>query len=135
MFGKLFKIVAAGIAILAIFVLLQTDLGRRIYYKSLGVVNSVIRPGAPRAGNTAAAAKCRENLREIERAKRRAAQNKGKETGYLSVVEVELAMGHKLPRCPLGGNYTLGALVALPTCSISTQANLDPKDDHFLKEY
>lgn len=135
MFARVMKFLLVVGALAAVFLLSGTELGRRIYYKIRGGVYTVSHQDSPRAGSYADAAQCRENLREIERAKRKAAEQKGMTTGALTVQEVEAAMGHKIPRCPSGGRYAINPILMMPSCSIGTQANLDPKDDHFLEFY
>lgn len=83
------------------------------------------------------AAECRENLMTIERAKRRAAQEKhgGVAGGTVSAEEVAAANGGKLPECPAGGTYSIGPLNTLPRCSIYDNGTQDREDDHFIRNF
>ncbi|MBI1784689.1 hypothetical protein HYR69_06045 [Candidatus Sumerlaeota bacterium] len=108
-------------------------LGRRIYYGARNAIAGIFSPPPP--GSYTEASQCRENLREIERAKRRAAELKSMTTGMLSVQEVEAALGRPLPQCPSGGTYFINPLVQLPTCSIGSQDSLDRRDDHVITKF
>lgn len=91
----------------------------------------------PQPGNLQNAETCRNNLKMIESAKRRAAENLGLTTGgRLSWEQVCKAVGWKEPpKCPEGGTYTLNPIGNLPTCSISDHGTLDKSDDHIIFNY
>ncbi len=110
-----------------------SQFARRLYYGSRGAAYNLVEPSGPKS--YAEASQCRENLRAIERAKRVVAERKGQVAGFITVQEVEQAMGHPLPRCPSGGTYTLQALVELPTCSIDGNGTLEPRDDHIIRKF
>lgn len=82
-----------------------------------------------------AAAICRQNLRRIESAKRAVASRLGIATGSVSWDQVLKEMGGKMPKCPKGGEYTLGTLDQLPRCSIGANGTPDTKDDHLIRSY
>lgn len=91
--------------------------------------------GGQTYGNFAKADQCRRNLRLIESAKRRAAAEEGVAAGFVSNADIEKALGHKIPRCPAGGQYFIGPVVQLPACSISDSRSGDPRDDHIITQY
>jgi len=79
---------------------------------------------------------CRQNLRSIESAKRAIAQKLGKPAGDVSWSAVLQEMQlREPPKCPDGGEYTLGRIEELPRCTIGAQGNVDPADDHILKQF
>jgi hypothetical protein len=101
----------------------------------------------PPAGATEAARICRQNLDRIQAAKRRIAESRGTAVGAVTWEEVLAVMYPEkarrgitpalvqelMPRCPAGGTYTLGNLQDLARCSIGTNNNMDPADDHIIR--
>jgi len=86
--------------------------------------------------NLPAAAQCRANLRLIENAKRKVAQDQGRAIGRLTEKDLlpELP-GHKLPRCPAGGEYILGDIGTMPKCTIASNGTALTDDDHIVINY
>jgi hypothetical protein len=77
---------------------------------------------------------CRENLRMIESAKRRVAQDRGQAIGDVSWGEVLKAMNRtEIPKCPDGGEYILGPLGSLPRCTIGGNGTIRVEDDHIIE--
>lgn len=107
------------------------QIGRQIYYKGRGAVED-LKPDLTATGDPKVAARCRDNLRLIESAKRRVASGRGQEVGLVGESDVAAALGGSMPRCPGGGRYSPGALVELPSCSIGSQNPLEKSDDHLL---
>lgn len=106
--------------------------GRTVFYGAWGRLNSLL--GIHRMGIPAAAEKCRHNLMLIEAAKRRAAEDAGG-VDNVSMDQIVKANGGKLPACPSGGQYTVGSLMQLPTCSVRDNRTSDPRDDHILHKF
>lgn len=109
--------------------------GRQAYYKTRGGAAQVLKPSAPTKSGPAAAEQCKKNLREIETGKRKVASRRGAGVGAVSVAEVEEALGHRLPRCPGGGKYSLRNLEYLPHCSIGNQGDANPANDHTIRQF
>lgn len=112
--------------------------GRKAYYETRGAIDDVERAltaGSSAKGDYAAAAKCRENIRQIETAKRAAADRNGQVVGYVSKSDIIKALGHPIPKCPSGGIYTINPLVSMPKCSVGSAGAGDPKDDHFVNNW
>jgi hypothetical protein len=83
-----------------------------------------------------AASKCRENLRMIESAKRAVAEREGKSVGEVSWSAVLKEMNlTDPPKCPSGGEYTLGNIGETPRCSIGANDTIDKADDHILVNF
>ncbi len=98
--------------------------------------SAIMDDNAAPTNDPAAAEKCRENLRQIESAKRSVAQKEGKTIGEVSWAAVLKEMNLKdAPKCPSGGEYTLGRLGETPRCSKGAGGNSDPADDHILKNF
>lgn len=110
------------------------DLGRQVFYRMRGLTGGLGERRIP-VGSSSGASRCRDNLREIERAKRRAAADASIATGEVSIESVARALGGSLPRCPDGGEYFIGPLGSLPGCSIGTNGNTDAFDDHIITTY
>lgn len=91
--------------------------------------------GESTSGAAQPAQVCRGNLRRIESAKRAVAGRTGVSVGAVSWDDVVKEMGGQMPRCPAGGDYSLGALGQLPRCSIGAAGTPDPKDDHAIQAY
>jgi len=74
-----------------------------------------------------------ENLRMIESAKRKVAQDRGQAIGDVSWSEVLKEMNlREMPRCPDGGEYSLSQLGSLPRCTIGGNATRRVEDDHMI---
>ncbi len=111
-----------------------SQLGRRIYYGGLNIFWSF--SSSPSTHSYSDAATCRENLKLIEMAKRRAAEKSDLTIGIISQdAIVKYLPGKVLPECPSGGFYSINPLVQMPSCSIGPQDNVDPKDNHSLVEF
>lgn len=104
--------------------------------------------GAPNpTGNIEHARLCRENLDRIQAAKRKIAESRSTAVGAVTWEEVLAVMypdrvrrgvnsaviQQLMPRCPAGGTYTLGNIQDLPKCSIGSNNNTDPNDDHLIR--
>lgn len=81
------------------------------------------------------ASACRHNLRRIESAKRAIASRTGVATGAVSWDAVLREMGGPRPVCPKGGEYRLGTLEQLPTCTIGANHTAPKEDDHAILRY
>ncbi len=98
-------------------------------------------------GNLEHARICRENLDRIQAAKRKIAEMRSTTVGAVTWEEVLAVMypdkarrglspalvQQLMPKCPAGGTYTLGNIQDLPKCSIGTNNNTDPNDDHLIR--
>jgi len=143
MFRKSIKYILLGAIIVGVGWMFATgrfsareagDLSRRAYYQGKGAVQN-LKEFSPSSGSYNDAARCRENLKMIELAKRKAAALKNQESGFVTVQEVEAVLKGPVPACPSGGQYSINPLVQLPTCSIGSQDNLDANDDHILRHF
>ena len=94
--------------------------------QTVGALQGENKPSASAAEQAAA---CRQNLSRIESAKRALASRGMFATGDVSLDAVAREMGGSLPRCPSGGQYHLGSLEQLPTCSIGGNKSPDNADD------
>jgi len=75
------------------------------------------------AKQTASARPCIANLRELDSAKQQWAVEHGKTNGAVCIESdikrfVKLDSEGNLPKCPLGGIYTIGKVGENPTCSL-----------------
>jgi hypothetical protein len=61
---------------------------------------------------------CRNNLRQIDGATQGWAMKNHKDTNAVPTWNDILPYMKYTPKCPSGGNYTLGSLSRMPTCSI-----------------
>ena len=43
--------------------------------------------------------------------------------------------GHKIPKCPAGGEYILGDIGTMPKCTIGSNGTVRPEDDHIIINY
>ncbi len=98
-------------------------------------------------GNIEHARICRTNLDRIQAAKRKIAESRSTAVGAVTWEEVLAVMypdkfrrganpavvQQLMPRCPAGGTYTLGNIQDLPKCSIGSNNNTDPNDDHLIR--
>lgn len=82
-----------------------------------------------------AAAQCRENIKRIESAKRRVAQERGIAVGEVPFDAVVQQMGGALPKCPSGGNYQINPLGTMVRCTIGANGTKDPNDDHLITNW
>jgi hypothetical protein len=116
---------------------------RHVFFRAKGATTYV--GASPSAGDPNKAKICRDNLKRIQAAKRKAAQDRGQQIGEITWGEVLHAMPNvpsgKLtpaqiqkftPVCPAGGVYTLGTLEQIPRCSISGQNTVPLDDDHVI---
>jgi hypothetical protein len=83
---------------------------------ALHFVNSYGGPHFPHSPSSA----CINNLRQIDGAKQQWALEKRKGTNDVpAAVDISPYLFHQeIPKCPLGGVYTLGPVAASPRCSI-----------------
>ncbi|MCX7625130.1 MAG: hypothetical protein N2Z21_02825 [Candidatus Sumerlaeaceae bacterium] len=98
-------------------------------------------------GNIEHARICRGNLDRLQAAKRKIAEMRSTAVGAVTWEEVIAVMypdkvrrgvtpalvEQLKPRCPSGGTYTLGNIQDLPKCSIGSNNNTDPNDDHLIR--
>ena len=97
---------------------------------------ALTQPKSQLLGNVEAARKCRENLKRIESAKRAAAQKRSLAVGTVPLDAILQEMDVRtLPRCPSGGEYTIGTLGTMVTCSIGGGGTPDKADDHIAANY
>ena len=83
--------------------------------------------------NVGNAKTCRQTLNVIESAKRKVAQNRGQAVGDVSWSEVLEEMNlREMPKCPDGGEYSLGQLASLPRCTILGNGTRRVEDDHMI---
>jgi hypothetical protein len=100
-----------------------------------------------KTGNLANAKMCRDNLGRIQAGKRKAAFNRGQNVGAVSWEDALKAMdalpagrltdqviNAAIPKCPEGGQYSLGDLLQVPRCSIGGNNSLDLDDDHIIRD-
>lgn len=107
---------------------------RAVYYKGKGAVAGFKKGAQPNSPEKAA--KCRENLKLIESAKRRAADRLSQVIGEVVRPEILKELGMKeLPKCPSGGSYILGPVGVMGRCTIGGSATTDPIDDHLAPNY
>ena len=119
---------------------------RNIFFRAKGVASEVS-PNTGKVGNKANAKMCRDNLSRIQAGKRKAAFDRSRNVGAVSWEETLAAMnllpGGKLtdqainaaiPKCPEGGQYTLGDLQQVPRCSIGGNNSLPLDDDHIIRD-
>lgn len=105
---------------------------RQGYYQAKGAISS----DSSSKGNPDSARICRENLKMIESAKRAVASKQGITVGEVSLSAVLQEMkATTLPKCPDGGEYTLGKLNEAPRCTKGGMGTTDPADDHILKNF
>lgn len=78
---------------------------------------------------------CRSNLNRIESAKRVVGERSSTSVGAVDADAVIRQLGGEMPVCPAGGRYTIGTLETNARCSISSNGNTDPRDDHMLKNF
>ena len=145
--------IVGGVVLVALFgtgiLNFDTTVGwvRNIFYRAKGGAAQVGNTNTP-VGNVQHAAICRENLHRIQAAKRKAAFDRGNQVGPITWEEVLHAMPDApnkgkmtplqiekyMPKCPDGGNYSVGTLEEVPRCSISGQGSLTLEDDHVIRD-
>jgi hypothetical protein len=110
--------------------------GRRLFYQGRSAAARATDFSTPQLNNVPAAQQCRANLRLIESAKRKVAQDKSMAIGRLSWDDVKKELpGRQIPRCPMGGTYSIGNLGQMPTCSIASAGTGRDEDDHIVINY
>lgn len=113
-----------------------TAWARRLFYQGRSTVSRATDFSTPQLGDVDAARVCRDNLRRIESAKRKVAENKSMAVGRLTWDEIRGEFpGGKIPTCPSGGSYSIGNLGTMPTCTVSSGRTGRPEDDHVLINY
>lgn len=92
-------------------------------------------PRGPATSAMQAAGACRQNLRRLESAKRAIHSRGGFATGAVSwdAVLAELRTGR--PVCPSGGEYRLGTIEQLPTCTVGGNGTAEADDDHAIRRF
>ena len=77
-------------------------------------------PNFIKARDTSQQNACINNLRQIEAAKEQWALEAGKPEDAVPTVNdlTPYFTNHRMPQCPAGGIYTIGAVTNPPTCSI-----------------
>jgi prepilin-type N-terminal cleavage/methylation domain-containing protein len=87
----------------------------------IGLLAAIAIPNFVRARNTAQKNSCINNLRQIDGAKQQwALENRQTDTSTPSSDDVRVYLkNNNYPRCPASGTYTIAAVNADPTCSIS----------------
>ncbi len=89
----------------------------------IGILIAIAVPGFVQARNTSRARACQENLAKIDGAKEQWALENNKGTADTPVMATDLAPAggagylKKVPECPSGGAYTVGAVSTDPICS------------------
>ena len=95
-------------------------------------------PNFLRARDVSRARACQCNLRQIETAKEQWAMQYRK-TGTDTPIPAELVTEYikgvddSLPLCPSDGEYSVGNINTRPTCSIATNGDSEPNNDHVLQ--
>jgi hypothetical protein len=103
---------------------------RRFYYQGRSQVHKATDFTVQPVKDVKAAEICRNNLRRIESAKRKVAQQKGMAVGRLTWADLAGELGKHPPKCPSGGEYILGDIGAMPKCTIGSNGTPRPEDDH-----
>jgi prepilin-type N-terminal cleavage/methylation domain-containing protein len=87
----------------------------------IGLLAAIAIPNFVRARNTAQKNSCINNLRQIDGAKQQwALENRQVDTATASSDDVRVYLkNNNYPRCPGSGTYTINAVNADPTCSLS----------------
>jgi hypothetical protein len=116
---------------------------RHAFFRAKGAASEIGKPGP--TGDLNKARICRDNLKRIQAAKRKAAQDRGQQVGEITWGEILHAMPNVppgkltpaqiqkyMPTCPSGGTYTQGTLEQVPRCTVSGQNTLTLEDDHII---
>jgi prepilin-type N-terminal cleavage/methylation domain-containing protein len=86
----------------------------------IGLLAAVAIPNLMKARKTAQITACKSNLRAIEGAIVQWSVEKRKsDDSEVSLEDLESYMRDGIPRCPSGGEYTLGTVEEKPTCNVS----------------
>jgi len=98
----------------------------------IGLLAAIAIPNFVKARNTAQANACINNMRQIDSAIQQWALEKGKKDSDPLVGNeqaiADYIKGTKMPKCPSGGDYTLGANVAAtPSVTCPNQDTSTPK--------
>lgn len=108
---------------------------RHFYYRGRSQVANATDVHQP-VNSPEAAEQCRANLRRIENAKRKVAQDQGRTFGRLADKDILVEMpGRALPKCPAGGEYIIGDINMMPKCTIGSNNTVRPEDDHIVINY
>ena len=104
---------------------------RAIFYRAPAILQG------PQPGDLKQASQCRDNIKAIESAKRKYAEDRGLTAGaQITWADVIKTAGwREAPKCPSGGTYNLGPVGSLPTCSIGDNNTLNTDDDHNVRHY
>jgi hypothetical protein len=119
---------------------------RNIFFRARGAASQVsVNTG--KTGNLANAKMCRDNLGRIQAGKRKAAFDRSQNVGAVSWEDTLKAMNAlpagrltdqvinaAIPKCPEGGQYSLGDLLQVSRCSIGGNNSLDLDDDHIIRD-
>ncbi|KPL11798.1 hypothetical protein AMJ85_02915 [candidate division BRC1 bacterium SM23_51] len=109
---------------------------RRYYFQGRSKVTDAAKLRPQPVGNIQAAQQCRANLRAIENAKRKVAQEKGKAFGRLTWDDLRPEFpGGRIPKCPAGGEYILNDIGMMPKCTIGSNGTVYREDDHLVINY
>ena len=85
----------------------------------IGLLAAVAIPNLIKARKTAQITACKSNLRAIEGAIGQWAIEKRRgDDAEVSLEDLESYMRDGIPRCPSGGEYTLGTVEEKPTCNV-----------------
>ena len=85
----------------------------------IGLLAAVAIPNLIKARKTAQITACKSNLRAIEGAIVQWSVEKRKsDDSEVSLEDLESYMRDGIPRCPSGGEYTLGTVEEKPTCNV-----------------
>ncbi len=109
---------------------------RHWFYRGRGAVSQMTQLDVKALNNPHLAQQCRANLRMLENAKRKVAQEKGMTIGRLTEKDIlpELP-GRRWPRCPAGGEYILGDIGTMPKCTVGSAGTVRTEDDHIIINY
>jgi len=85
----------------------------------IGMLSAIAIPSFVKARSTSQQNACINNLRQIDSAKEQWAMANRKMDGEEADIDgiSEYIKGNRLPTCPGGGTYTVGAIGEMPTCS------------------
>lgn len=123
--SKLFKRAHKGFTLVEIMIVVLI----------IGILLAIAVPNFIRARETSRAKACVANLKQIESAKEQWAMD-NKQTNTATPGATDL-YGSTLyikttPTCPSNGVYTIGDMATRPVCSIGTNGDSDPSNDHVL---
>jgi ABC-type transport system involved in multi-copper enzyme maturation permease subunit len=90
----------------------------------IGIFTLVVFPNFIRARSVSSANPCLNNLRQIDAAKQEWALENGKTNGVVTANQLtNYLYDGIMPKCPSGGEYTIGKIGEPPTCSLGTTVN------------